>query len=282
VFRGIAFRLLEPAVGTGAAVGLTAVIFGVVHLPNLHDDVGASELLKTFTSVALISAFWTVLYARVRNLWFVTLHHAAWNFSIVISGASLSGVDEWRAAAPFASVDHGPAWLTGGRFGPEDSVITIALVAACLLVSWRIGWMRSASKQPATAQREPIAAGVVALTRAAQSLTELWSPRVVAEVDDYYVKVAKVHGEFGWHSHAEDELFVILRGSLSIRMDATNVLLEAGECYVVRKGLRHNPHAREECLLMLFERKSTLHAGADGGSEKARSLAEQLRPLPPA
>jgi mannose-6-phosphate isomerase-like protein (cupin superfamily) len=65
-------------------------------------------------------------------------------------------------------------------------------------------------------------------------------------------------------------------------MDATNVLLEAGECYVVRKGLRHNPHAREECLLMLFERKSTLHAGADGGSEKARSLAEQLRPLPPA
>ena len=278
VFRGILFRLFEPAIGTTAAIVLTSLVFGAVHLPNLRGDVAASELLTTFLSVTLISAFWTVLFARMRNLGFITLHHAAWNFSIVLSGASLSGVDEWRAAAPFTIVDHGPVWLTGGSFGPEDSIITIALVAAIFIAWWRFDRSHKVPTDTCSAPSPVVESRVVALSRAAGSLTELWSPRVVAEVDDCYVKVAKVRGEFGWHSHAEDELFVSLRGSLCIRMETSDVVLCAGDCYVVRKGVRHNPLAAEECLLMLFERKSTLHAGADG-NEKARSLAEQLRPL---
>lgn len=113
----------------------------------------------------------------------------------------------------------------------------------------------------------------------AAALTELWSPRVIAEVDDNYVKVAKVHGTFGWHSHEhEDELFLVLKGCLSIEMVAGPVALAEGELFVVPKGVRHNPSAPDECLVMLIEKKSTLHSG-DVVNERTRSLAEQLRPV---
>lgn len=119
----------------------------------------------------------------------------------------------------------------------------------------------------------------VSPTTIAASLTELWSPRVVADVDDNYVKVAKVHGAFGWHRHEhEDELFLVLRGCLRIEMDADTVTLREGELFVVPKGVRHNPSAQEECLVMLIERKSTLHTGAVV-NDRTRSLAEQLRPV---
>ncbi|WP_233449418.1 cupin domain-containing protein [Thermomonas carbonis] len=76
----------------------------------------------------------------------------------------------------------------------------------------------------------------------AASLTELWSPRVVADVDDNYVKVAKVHGTFGWHRHEhEDELFLVLRGCLRIEMEVDTVLLQEGELFVVPKGSATTP-----------------------------------------
>ena len=113
----------------------------------------------------------------------------------------------------------------------------------------------------------------------AASLTELWSPRVVAEVDDAYVKVAKVHGSLAWHSHDhEDELFFVLQGHLRIELEGHAVELGEGELYVVPKGVRHNPVADEECHLLLIERRSTLHTG-NVTTEKTRSLAEQLRPI---
>lgn len=111
------------------------------------------------------------------------------------------------------------------------------------------------------------------------TLTEYWSPRVVAEFDDSYVKVAKVHGTLAWHSHEnEDELFYILKGTLRIEMESGTIELNAGDAYVVPKGVRHNPIADEECHLMLIERKSTLHTGAEI-TGKTRSLEEQLRSL---
>jgi mannose-6-phosphate isomerase-like protein (cupin superfamily) len=113
----------------------------------------------------------------------------------------------------------------------------------------------------------------------ASSLTELWSPRIVAEVDDSYVKVAKVHGTLAWHSHEnEDELFFVLKGKLRIEMEAGSVELTEGEAFVVPKGVRHSPVAEEECHVMLIERKSTLHTGTEVTS-KTRSVEEQLRPL---
>jgi mannose-6-phosphate isomerase-like protein (cupin superfamily) len=120
---------------------------------------------------------------------------------------------------------------------------------------------------------------VVSPDQIAASLAELWSPRVIAEVDDYYVKVARIHGIFGWHCHEnEDELFLVLSGCLFIDMDDGAVTLTEGQLYVVPKGVRHNPSAQAECLVMLIESRSTLHAG-DTLNAKARSLADQLRPI---
>jgi mannose-6-phosphate isomerase-like protein (cupin superfamily) len=113
----------------------------------------------------------------------------------------------------------------------------------------------------------------------AASLTEHWSPRVIGEVDDNYIKVAKLLGVFGWHAHDhEDELFLVLKGRLKIEMEAGAVEIGEGEFYVVPKGVRHNPVAAEEVHVMLFERKSTLHSG-NAVTDKTRSIAEQLRPL---
>jgi len=120
---------------------------------------------------------------------------------------------------------------------------------------------------------------VVSPKQIAASLTELWSPRVIGEVDDAYIKVAKVRGSLAWHSHEnEDELFLILKGRLRIELEGNTVELGEGEMYIVPKGVRHNPVAEEECQLMLIERKSTLHTGTVT-TEKTRSLAEQLRPV---
>lgn len=119
----------------------------------------------------------------------------------------------------------------------------------------------------------------VSPTRIAAGLSELWSPRVVAEVDDAYVKVAKVQGTLTWHAHDdEDELFYILKGSLTIEMEDRTVVLQEGDAFVVPKGVRHNPIAAEECHVMLIERKSTQHTGTEV-TPMTRSVAEQLRPV---
>lgn len=113
----------------------------------------------------------------------------------------------------------------------------------------------------------------------AASLRELWSPRVVAELDDSWVKVAKVLGTLAWHSHDdEDELFFVLRGELRIEMEDRSVTLRTGELFVVPKGVRHNPVAEEECLILLVERKTTRHTGSET-TDRTRSVEDQLRPL---
>ncbi len=113
----------------------------------------------------------------------------------------------------------------------------------------------------------------------AHALTELWSPRVVGEVDDAFVKVARVHGSLAWHSHEhEDELFYILKGHLRIEMESGAVELGEGDMFVVPKGVRHNPVAENECHILLIEKKTTLHTG-DVKTDRTRSLADQLRPV---
>ena len=120
---------------------------------------------------------------------------------------------------------------------------------------------------------------VVSPEKLASALREHWSPRVIAEVDDAYVKVAKVQGTLAWHSHEdEDEFFYVLAGSLRIEMEDRAVELNAGDAFVVPKGVRHNPVAERECIVMLIERKTTQHTGATV-TDKTRSIAEQLRPL---
>lgn len=111
----------------------------------------------------------------------------------------------------------------------------------------------------------------------AASLEETWSPRVLAAFDEHYVKVARLHGTFTWHCHEdEDELFYVLSGQLKIELEHETVVLNAGDLYVVPRGVMHNPVAEEECQVMLIERKSTLHTG-DKVTSQTRSVDEQLR-----
>ena len=124
--------------------------------------------------------------------------------------------------------------------------------------------------------------GPISLEQACAKLAELWSPRVVGRVNDQYVKVAKVQGEFPWHAHErEDEMFFVLRGRLRIGRDEADggpVFVGPGEFFVVPHGLRHNTAAEEETWIVLIETVTTEHAG-DEKTDLARSLEEQLRPL---
>ena len=95
---------------------------------------------------------------------------------------------------------------------------------------------------------------------------EHWSPRVVAEMNDYQFKLAKVQGEFTWHSHAEtDEVFIVVEGVLEIEFRDGRVRLEAGEMFVVPQGVEHKPSAKHECRILLVEPKDTVNTGDTGG-----------------
>jgi mannose-6-phosphate isomerase-like protein (cupin superfamily) len=98
--------------------------------------------------------------------------------------------------------------------------------------------------------------------------SEHWSPKIIAQMNDYHFKVVKVQGEFVWHDHPEtDEVFMVLNGKLDIHFREGKVSLEAGEMYVVPKGIEHKPVAESECHILLIEPASTVNTG-DAASEK--------------
>jgi mannose-6-phosphate isomerase-like protein (cupin superfamily) len=91
---------------------------------------------------------------------------------------------------------------------------------------------------------------------------EFWSPKIVGELNGQYVKLVKVKGEFVWHRHErEDELFLVVKGRLTIRFREQDVVLKEGEFLVVPAGVEHQPVAEEEAHVLLFEPKSTLNTG---------------------
>jgi mannose-6-phosphate isomerase-like protein (cupin superfamily) len=120
----------------------------------------------------------------------------------------------------------------------------------------------------------------VSLELECSALTDLWSPRVVGQVNSQFIKVAKVHGEFPWHSHEnEDEMFLVLRGILTIgraEADGGPVSLRPGEFFVVPRGVRHNTSTTKETWIALIETTTTLHTGSEQ-TPMTRSIAEQLR-----
>jgi mannose-6-phosphate isomerase-like protein (cupin superfamily) len=92
--------------------------------------------------------------------------------------------------------------------------------------------------------------------------SEHWSPKIVGELNDSYVKLAKFRGEFLWHAHEhEDEMFLVLKGKFTMRLRTGDVELRAGEFFIVPKGVEHCPVAEEEVCVMLLEPKSTLNTG---------------------
>ena len=90
-----------------------------------------------------------------------------------------------------------------------------------------------------------------------------WSPKIAGELNGQHVKLAKLKGEFVWHHHElEDELFLVLRGKLTIRFRDGDVLLEEGDCLIIPRGVEHRPVAEEEVSVLLFEPAGTLNTGS--------------------
>ncbi len=106
-------------------------------------------------------------------------------------------------------------------------------------------------------------------------ITEHWSPKIVGEVNDVYIKLVKFKGDFIWHFHeAEDELFYVVKGIMVMKLRDKDIALEEGECIIIPKGLEHMPVADEEVHLMLVEPKSTQNTG---NSQSERTVKEPER-----
>ena len=147
VFRCLLFRVLERAWGTGAALTVQAVLFAVQHLENIEHG-GAGDAAAMLLSVTVLGLLWAGLFVLTRNLWVVAANHAAWNFTILLSGVPLSGIEDWRALAPLESRYAGPDWLTGGMFGPESSLLVIVSTTVAVVLLLRAARTRGAFLKP--------------------------------------------------------------------------------------------------------------------------------------
>ena len=148
VYRCLLFRVLERAWGTKVALVVQAVVFAVQHLENVEQG-GISDVLTMLVSVTLLGLLWAGVFVLARNLWVVAANHAAWNFTILLSGLPLSGIEDWRKLAPLESRFAGPDWLTGGMFGPESSLLVIAATTVAVALLLRAARRRGAFFVPA-------------------------------------------------------------------------------------------------------------------------------------
>jgi mannose-6-phosphate isomerase-like protein (cupin superfamily) len=103
-------------------------------------------------------------------------------------------------------------------------------------------------------------------------INEQWMPKIIAQMNDYQLKLAKIEGDFIWHSHPEtDEVFIVLEGSMQIDFRNGAVALKSGEMYVVPKGVEHKPFAEHECSILMVEPMGTMNTGDAGGDMTAPS-----------
>jgi mannose-6-phosphate isomerase-like protein (cupin superfamily) len=102
-------------------------------------------------------------------------------------------------------------------------------------------------------------------------ITDYWSPKAVGAVNDFHVKLVKLKGEFVWHAHAtEDELFLVLEGTLRMQFRDHEVAVKRGEFLIVPHGTEHRPVADEEAHVLLLEPASTVNTGTAGGERTRR------------
>ncbi|MGC5703557.1 cupin domain-containing protein [Pseudomonas sp. NFXW11] len=102
--------------------------------------------------------------------------------------------------------------------------------------------------------------------------SELWTPKVIAEMNDYQFKISRLQGEFVWHSHADtDETFIVLDGQLHIDFRDGRVSIGSGEMFVVPRGVEHKPWSEQEVKLLLIEPRGVLNTGEQGGERTAQN-----------
>ena len=113
---------------------------------------------------------------------------------------------------------------------------------------------------------------VINLADKLAKFSDLWSPKIIAQMNDYHLKLVKIKGEFIWHDHPEtDEVFIVIQGKMMIHFRDESVELIEGEMFVVPSGVEHKPSAREECQIMLIEPAGTANTGEAGGELTAKS-----------
>ena len=96
--------------------------------------------------------------------------------------------------------------------------------------------------------------------------TKYWSPRIIAEMNDYQFKIAKIKGEFVWHDHKEtDETFIIIEGEMTMKLRDRNIKLSKGEMFIVPKGVEHKPCADNVCKILVIEPRGVVNTGDAGG-----------------
>ena len=109
------------------------------------------------------------------------------------------------------------------------------------------------------------------LKKKLDKFSEHWSPKIIAQMNDYHFKLVKFQGDFVWHSHADtDETFIVIEGQMNIDFRDGRVDLKAGEMFVVPKGAEHKPFAERECKIMLVEPEETVNTGDSGGETTAK------------
>jgi len=116
----------------------------------------------------------------------------------------------------------------------------------------------------------------VNLRRKLQLFDEHWTPKILGEVNDHYIKIFKAKGEFLWYKHDhEDEFFLVVKGQLKIKFKDDEITLEEGEFMVVPRGIEHLPYAEHECHVLLFESKQVINTG-NNVSEKTVEQPEWI------
>jgi mannose-6-phosphate isomerase-like protein (cupin superfamily) len=111
---------------------------------------------------------------------------------------------------------------------------------------------------------------VVNLVEKLSKFSEHWSPKIIAQMNDYHFKLVKLQGEFVWHDHKEtDEVFIVLEGQMTIHFRDGEICLNKGEMFVIPKGIEHKTSAESECHAMLVEKVGTINTGDAGGNKTA-------------
>ena len=104
--------------------------------------------------------------------------------------------------------------------------------------------------------------GKINLNEKLSMFSEHWSPKIVAEMNDYHIKLVKIKGDFVWHNHEDtDEVFIVIEGNMKIEFEKKTVELNEGEMYVVPKGVNHKPFAESECKIMIIEPSGVVNTG---------------------
>jgi mannose-6-phosphate isomerase-like protein (cupin superfamily) len=115
----------------------------------------------------------------------------------------------------------------------------------------------------------------VSIKEAFETFTDYWSPKIVGEVNESYVKLVRFKGEFVWHHHeVEDEMFLVVKGTMLMKLRDRDITVGEGEFIIIPRGVEHMPVAEEEVQVLLFEPRSTLNTG---NVQNERTLAELER-----